>query len=1005
MSSRPSSLSSRSAVFGVVVAIVGAVVVFGEEAHAQREQLAELRVLNKVVLLVKEQYVEPSRIQPREMLRAALDAVEKNVPEILIDDVDPASLKVAIGTASGMEERTFDIHDVTSLWDVSFRLNAIFRFLEPRIAANVDKKEVEYAAINGMLAKLDPHSVLLEPRFSQEMKLSTKGEFGGLGIVISVRDGGLTVISPIDGTPADKAGIKAQDKIVKIGEESTVNMGLDEAVDRLRGKPNTPVVIWVMRKGWEEPRRFEMIRAVIRVESVAAERVGDLAYVKLKQFQGHTAEDVYAGIEKARSAGKAPLRGVILDLRNNPGGLLDQSIEVSNLFIKDGVIVVTQEGQARDGRREVLARARNHKVDLPIVVLVNGGSASASEIVAGAIKNRGRGMVIGDQTFGKGSVQQLYDFPDTSSLKLTIGQYLTPGDESIQSVGITPDIQLTAIRAGNLETLNVLPDEHTREEDLDRHLNDARTRASKPAYTLSFLAEELDPAEAERRDASSGFFEDFEISLARRVLEAVPTTMPLPTAGRTELLASAKSIVSTVAAAEDKRVGEALRVLGIDWTPGAAATAPQVALKVVDESPLLAGESWKLTLEAKNTGSEPLFQVRGNTRATLGYLSDREFLFGKLAPGESKRFTLQIKAPKELPTRRDVVRVALADAHREITTFDAPVEIQSIQRPRFSYGLFIDDGTGKDTAGNGDGMLQVGENVALVVGIKNNGVGNAAEPTALLKNLGGPEVFIDVGRQRLEPLTPGGSGVARFTFKVVPPLDGPPPKNVELRLHVFDSALGDYLVEKLSFPLKMTGGKTSRSKGVVEARAPVSILAAADESAAVVARAGPGARLEQVGEANGFVRVRLGSDSFYGYVASSGVNPSTGKPTVGIGAETGLSVVYGRDPPSVRFLDAAGAPQATAVVDGDRFDLIARIVDDGRVTDAYVFVGEQKTMYQRLDSRGPTDVTLRHSVKLEPGVNVITVVAREDDEFAQRETLTVYSRAGDPFAKDQAGTR
>ena len=325
-----------------LVPVLGLLLALG--AGAAGEQLTELRVFNKVVLLVKEQYVEPGRIQPKEMLRAALDAVEKGVPEVLVEDVDDNTLKVAIGTAAGIEERIFDIHDVTSLWDVSFRLNAIFRFLEPRIATEVDKRDVEYAAINGMLSKLDPHSVLLEPRYSQEMKLSTQGEFGGLGIVISIRDGGLTVISPIDGTPAAKVGIKAQDKIVKIGEESTVNMGLDEAVERLRGKPNTPIVIWMTRKGWEEPRRFELIRAVIRVESVSAERVGDLAYVKLKQFQGHTAEDVLAGIEMARAKGKAPLKGVILDLRNNPGGLLDQAIEVSNLFLKDGVIVVTQEG-------------------------------------------------------------------------------------------------------------------------------------------------------------------------------------------------------------------------------------------------------------------------------------------------------------------------------------------------------------------------------------------------------------------------------------------------------------------------------------------------------------------------------------------------------------------------------------------------------------------------------------------------------------------------------------
>ena len=983
-----------------------AVIGFGlaADTHAAGEQLSELRVFNKVVLLVKEQYVDAARVDPQEMLRASLDAVEKAVPEVLVEEIDDNTIKVAIGTAAGIEERIFDIKDVTNLWEVSFRLNAIFRFLEPRIATNVDKRDVEYAAVNGMLTKLDPHSVLLEPRYSQEMKLSTKGEFGGLGIVISIRDGALTVISPIDGTPADKVGIKSQDKIVKIGEESTVNMGLDEAVDRLRGKPNTNITIWVTRKGWEEPKRFELTRAIIKVESVNAERVGDLAYVKLKQFQGHTAEDVMAGIEKARSKGKAPLKGVILDLRNNPGGLLDQSIEVSNLFLKQGVIVVTQEGQSKDGRREVNARARNHRVDLPVVVLVNGGSASASEIVAGALKNRGRGLIIGDQTFGKGSVQQLYDFPDSSSLKLTIGQYLTPGDESIQSVGITPDVLLHPIFAGSKESVNLLPDEHTREEDLDRHLDDARTKTNKPVLELAYLGEEIDQAEAERRDAASSFTEDFEIKLARKVLEGAPANFNEDT-GREQLLAVAKTIVAATSSVEEARIDAALMKLGVDWSRGAATNpSASVAVSVVDNKPVTAGDTWTLTLEAKNTGTTPVSRLRGNTSSTLGYLADREFLFGALAPGETKLTSVDVKMPKELQGRHDLVRIAVADASKTYTSLDVPVVIEGLDHPRFSYGLFIDDGAGKDTSGNADGLLQLGEKVALVIGIKNTGKGTALEPTAMLKNLGGAEVFIDVGRQRLEALPPGATGVARFLFKLPATTTGPPASKIELRLEVFDTVLNDFLVEKLSFPVK-PATTTTKVKRTIEVNAAVPVLAAADASSMVLARATPGARLEQVGEANGFARVRLGADNggstMYGYVATSGVAPPRGKPTIDPkGAQTGLSLVYGRDPPTITFQDAAGTALGEMLtVDGDRFVINARIVDDGAVNDAYVFVGSQKVFYQRLDSKGPTDVMVKHTVKLEPGVNVITVVAREDDEFAQREALTVFSKAGDPFAK------
>ncbi len=1001
-------------------------------ADGDKEALSELRVFNRVVLLVKEQYVEPDRIRPKEMLRAALDAVEKSVPEVLVEDVDDDTIKVSVGNGSGTEQRVFDINDVTSLWELSFRLSSIFRFLETRISPDVNKKDVEYAAVNGMLGKLDPHSVLLEPRFSQEMKLSTKGEFGGLGIVISIRDGGLTVISPIDGTPADQVGIKAQDKIVKIGEESTVNMGLDEAVERLRGKPATTITIWVLRKGWEEARRFDIVRAIIKVDAVSVERSGDFAYVKIKQFAGHVAEDVLAGVEKAEKASKVPLKGMILDMRNNPGGLLDQAIEVSNLFLKDGVLVVTQDGQAKDGRREVMARAKNQRIDLPVVVLVNGGSASASEIVAGALKNRGRGFIVGDQTFGKGSVQQLYDFPDSSSLKLTIGQYLTPGDESIQSVGITPDLQLHPILASDKENLNLLPDEHTREEDLDRHLDDARTKTNKSSYELAYLAETVDKDEAERRDASSKLVEDFEIKLAKRLLDQVPVSegsQRQPIVGRDQLRLLARPIVDEVSAEEDKRIDAALLKLGVDWTRGAPSSSiGKLGLSIIDSKAVKAGDTLQLTLDATNQGSTPLYRVRGNTTSTLGYLADREFLFGKIDPGQTRRVTVDVKMPKELQGRRDLVRVAVADDLHALATIDLPVTTEGLDRPRFSYGLFIDDAAGKDTSGNGDGLLQMGESVALVVGIKNTGKGQAAEPTALLKNLGGAEVFIDLGRQRLDALPPGSTGTARFLFKVQPPtsqgssgsaaLEGPPPQKIELRLQVFDGVLGDYLVEKLSFPIKApktaSTSPPKKIKGLVEANAALSILAAADASSMVLAHAEPGARFDAVAEVNGFVRVRLNaaekaSGNLYGYVAQTGVSPAKGKAsaTTGTGEPQGLSLVYGRDPPTITFLDGGGATQGEYVVTAsDRFDIRAHIVDDGKVNDAYVFVADQKVYYQRFGAaaRGPTDVTLSHSVPLKPGINVITVVAREDDEFAQREVVTVFSTSGDPLAPKKIST-
>jgi len=462
--------------------LLGGVVLLAADSRAGEngESLSELHVFNRVVLLVKEQYVEPSRIRPKEMLRATLDAVEKAVPEVLIEDLDDDSVKVSVGGDS----RVFDIREVASLWELSFRLSSVFRFIEPRISAEVNKKDVEYAAVNGMLGKLDPHSVLLEPRFSQEMKLSTKGEFGGLGIVISVRDGGLTVISPIDGTPADGVGVKAQDKIVKIGEESTVNMGLDEAVERLRGKAGTTVTVWILRKGWEEPRRFDIVRAVIKVDSVSAERTGDYAYVKIKQFAGHVAEDVARGVEKAAGASKTPLKGMILDLRNNPGGLLDQAVGVADIFL-DGGEVVSQRGRQADDIERYHARPGDMLNGLPVVVLVNSGSASAAEIVAGALQDRKRAEVVGLTSFGKGSVQQVIPLNngEDGALKLTTARYFTPSGKSIQRTGIEPDLEVASTReqAELIATRSIQYSEAMLRNALDAEEGKTRRGAHTPA--------------------------------------------------------------------------------------------------------------------------------------------------------------------------------------------------------------------------------------------------------------------------------------------------------------------------------------------------------------------------------------------------------------------------------------------------------------------------------------------------------------------------------------------
>jgi carboxyl-terminal processing protease len=400
--------------------------------------LSQVRVMKAVITKVNQNYVDPERIDHRKMLFSGLNALQRNVPPVLVQyENGDSKFRVQVNDQS----QEFRADDVNSPWMLTWRFQAIFKFLQKYLEQDEDIKlrEVEYAVVNGMLRTLDPHSILLTPEDYSEMQLSTRGEFGGLGIVISIRDGQLTVIRPIPGTPASRAGLKKGDRIVKIDEEATVNMPLEEAVSRLRGAPSSSVAVWTLRegvKGWTKPKRFDLVRAVIHIDSVESRMLeGGVGYVKVSNFQSNTCDDIQVALAKLHAE---DLRALVLDLRDNPGGLLQQAVCVSDIFLSSGTIVTTSSS---DPDKRELARSEGTEPFYPLIVLQNGGSASASEIVSGAPKNHDRGLIVGERTFGKGSVQVIYsDDNDGWALKLTVAQYLTPGDISIQSVGIVPDI-------------------------------------------------------------------------------------------------------------------------------------------------------------------------------------------------------------------------------------------------------------------------------------------------------------------------------------------------------------------------------------------------------------------------------------------------------------------------------------------------------------------------------------------------------------------------------------
>ncbi|MCI0670538.1 MAG: S41 family peptidase, partial [Myxococcaceae bacterium] len=916
-------------------------------AEQAPHDLSSLRVLTKVILYVKDNYVDPKRVKPKEMMVSALEYVEKSAPEVLVEGTaETGRLKVNVNG----KVREFDISHVDSLWKMSFMLKDVFDHVGKHLRESEDTRDIEYAAINGMLSTLDPHSVLLRPELYREMKLSTKGEFGGLGFVIQMKEGNLTVVRVLPKTPASRAGIKKDDQITRIGEESTVNMDLNEAVSKLRGAVDSKVTITVLRPG-TEGRTMSLARAMISIESVQSKLLAqNVGYVRLKNFQGNTTRDLQSSLRELRqqAAAGGGLKGLVLDLRGNPGGLLDQAIQVSDLFLDEGTIVSTV-GFSNTMREEKPAKRDAADKELPVAVLVNAGSASASEIVAGALKNLDRAVIIGRQTFGKGSVQVLYDFPDDSALKLTIAKYLTPGDKSIQEVGITPDIELTPTRVTR-ERVNVYaPRKSLGEADLDQHFGNpdsdkvatkreevlgrekalvelrylkedersrdvvAQTPEDKKSKAgpnpvldadVSGTHEDLDDQlDAESQDEIK---EDFDIVFARDYLLKAPFTT------RGKMLDAGRTFVDQKQREQTERINTAIAALGMDWSPGPTPTQPQLeaTLEPGPARKVVAGEVLDLKVTVKNRGSEPLKRVRAWSESENPFLDRREFLFGTLKPGEQKSWSVPIKLPRDFPSRRDDLTVTLFDDRGALpSSVVSELSFVELPRPAFAYSWQVLDRCGTC---NGDGVTQRGEHVEVLLDVTNTGQGPALDTFAQIKNGGDPAIFIEKGRFKLGELQPGETKTARFALEVKKAFQG---DRYPLKLAIIDEPLEEFLSEKLDLPVNDAPVASSERKGLVRVAEQAPLFGAPSAAAKPLAKLPRGALLEQQAATGDFVRVALDEDRFAFLRREDVQEVKKGKAS----APRDVSYAAQHAPPRITLdnLPADGA----VVADGERFTL------------------------------------------------------------------------------------
>jgi len=390
----------------------------------------------------------------------------------------------------------------------------IFGRIKNNYVEPVEDKELLQNAIRGMLSGLDPHSTYLDLTDFKELREGTTGEFGGLGIEVTMEDGFVKVVSPIDDTPAARAGILSGDLIIRLDDTPVKGLSLSEAVDIMRGKPDSKLLLTIIREGEDKPLKIELIRAIIKVKSVKQKMLEPgYGYVRISTFASRTGESLKEAISALKIENDGSLKGLVLDLRNNPGGLLNAAIDVSDTFITKGLIVYT-EGRVKDSNQKFNAKPDDMLKGAPLIVLVNGGSASASEIVAGALQDHNRAVIVGTKTFGKGSVQTVMPLTNETAVKMTTARYFTPSGRSIQAEGIVPDIEIDAVKISSSEKgVNLL-----REQDLSGHLENGNGDENKEGKTDA----------EETADTTPLAVKDYALSEALNLLKGINILNPRP---------------------------------------------------------------------------------------------------------------------------------------------------------------------------------------------------------------------------------------------------------------------------------------------------------------------------------------------------------------------------------------------------------------------------------------------------------------------------------------------
>ncbi len=931
------------------------------------EKNTTTQIVSPVISYVNKYYIDKNKIEPVEMLKEGLSKLEQIIDEVLIEF--PENRKSKNFIVQVMDNRkSFNYKNITDIKDLTGIFDEVFGY----IGANYqppDKTylEIEYAVVDAILKTLDSNSGIITPKIYKEFMIETEGSFGGLGIVIGIREGQLTVISPIEGTPAYLAGVKSKDKIVQIEDGSTINMSLLEAVSKLRGPKGTKVNIHVMREGFSNPKKFTIKRATIKIESVDAFVLEEnILYIKLRDFQKNSLNSIKEKANKLTGDNINSADGIILDLRGNPGGLLEQSKKISDLFLQSGNIVSTQIG---NDKKTYSASNDFYEYRGKMVVLVDSGSASASEIVAGALQNNNRALIVGEQTFGKGTVQQIFNLKDNAALKLTIASYLTPGDISIQDIGITPDIALQRVTLSK-DNIDLIPNQSRNSDD-----KDSLQSIETPKHSIKFLEIKTDPEQDLVEEALNSkqkldkISSDFAVLLSINIINnsASPDTLAD--------INFIENEINKYSINEEKKISLKLKDLGIDWSQSDNyKNTSEIAVNINKSKTIVkAGDKIDISIDVKNIGSSPIQRLYAVTDSDNPVFNNKEYIFGKISAGQTKTWTNSFEIPKWALSRDDKVELIFKDYNKNtINTYNVNVRTKQLPRPRFAFNYEIFDDGKLGTKGNGNGIPEVNEIIGLKLKLKNIGNGVSEKSTLLLKNNVGEDLYLKKGRIKIEDIKPGEVKEGTFLFLINKPI-----KNLDLEFQILDDIYREGVIKKIKLEIpNQPENNIKESRKYFANSDNVPILGCHLDNNSIIAYAYKDSIFESLQSNDKWVKVTL-DDTSSGWINKKLLTLSKNNSIEN--SEPKLQPVYQQSP-------KIALEQLPLLINNNKITLKGEITDADGVKLITVFLGEDKVLLKNFYTK---KAAINSQINLNKGINYINIFAKDINGLISKKTYVV----------------